>query len=1294
MRKVIQTAAFFAFCASLVCLQWDPPAELGTVREAWAGDCNPNGNCTGQETCENCPADCGVCPDPCGDGSCLIADGENCSTCPADCGICCGNSTCDVLDNECTTCPADCDACSECGDCCGNSVCDAAECTTCPGDCDACTDCGICGGACDDGICDTGECTSCPQDCDACADCGICCGDSTCGSGECSSCPGDCQACADCGDCSGSCGDGTCQAGECGSCPGCNGCPADCDDCTDCGNCGMCGDLPIHDTIPNPPPQQPPGTITTFEAGTIIIPMDGCYARPTFMADKDIEMVFNKTEAEMVCNGNNETDDGLISGYGLVFRLIRAGITIHWPVSTSKTSYRDPDVTITRAGGSPVFKMNYTSGATDDRYGSLAQINYVGAPFLIAAEDVADARAIMASLPQFSAVDLHISQVQFQAEIFRSITELPKLGVLDTSNPADDWDKNDFHFTIGSIDEAGMEPEGSWWHVFDSAELMADRLTTEEFNLVWIPPFDRKNGDPLSAWQQTIIDKLYAWVDDGNPILFQDGSVGAMEGFMEPKWFPPFSAEVPSAFDQHSNGGLLVNGLGGVWGNGKADEQAASDDYGDPASQWAGIVWTGIGGSKYDWRCRPDQGYRDGVRRMVYSYDPTGNCALNDWTFAAWRHKDADTTKGRIYYLGGFHWRKNTASGFRLLLNTILVHAPSGDEPGSEFTGELARAAPIVATVDGIESHNQGTFLSLYPPEPANIYDGSDYDATFEFPLIEGHMRSIDTAVMSDSAVAFEDLATIYDAANGIPNAILAGCGSDYSGSCRTVFTVLDDGSGMQNVIFETNSASQLRPYMGSSLTTDEMDTLMSRVLAGRLEGGVYVPKLGGVDRSTVAIIESSPLAGVQRPTMVYFGALDGMLHAVCADALGACPAKGAELWAFVPPSQLPRLRMNTQRVDGSAKVIDVYGDFDNNGDREWRTVLVFQTGSGDPEIHTEAPAVYAFDITDPANPTYLWDIITPVSRGSYELGVGLNVAMGSVQTNDGLKHYTFIQTNNGGTGGSGWVLTAVETGTGTVAWTKQFGHQSPYDSANPPPPADAIPGGVSAIDRSGGQSIDTILVPTISGDIWMLNADDGSNPLGSEPLFTFNEDFHPVGAPVAIYRDALTGKLHVLLASGGYAVPGATTWSPSNVEQFLISVALDIPVGEAPITRAKVATYGWEYSLGAGNRAYSQPIVAGGEVFVVTDSGDINAAAYGTDVDTGLLHRVGLSDGASKIASPIVLTSGSSSVDVSMGSETVFTGGGSSAQKTDLPDFDDNGSATELVFEAKKGRTLWLQLD
>ena len=99
----------------------------------------------------------------------------------------------------------------------------------------------------------------------------------------------------------------------------------------------------------------------------------------------------------------------------------------------------------------------------------------------------------------------------------------------------------------------------------------------------------------------------------------------------------------------------------------------------------------------------------------------------------------------------------------------------------------------------------------------------------------------------------------------------------------------------------------------------------------------VLAAPLGGVDRSTVAVIEASQVAASSstRPQIVYFGATDGMLHAVCATPGGTtpsgtnlCPAAGTELWAFLPRVQLPLVGTLDTRIDGSPRVVDAFGDF------------------------------------------------------------------------------------------------------------------------------------------------------------------------------------------------------------------------------------------------------------------------------------------------------------------------------------------------------------------------------
>ena len=70
--------------------------------------------------------------------------------------------------------------------------------------------------------------------------------------------------------------------------------------------------------------------------------MDNCYQR------RD-----NATSFETVqCNPNNAgggkqgRDNGVFQGYGLVYFLIKHGITVYWTISPTKTTFTGSDVTV------------------------------------------------------------------------------------------------------------------------------------------------------------------------------------------------------------------------------------------------------------------------------------------------------------------------------------------------------------------------------------------------------------------------------------------------------------------------------------------------------------------------------------------------------------------------------------------------------------------------------------------------------------------------------------------------------------------------------------------------------------------------------------------------------------------------------------------------------------------------------------------------------------------------------------------------------------------------------------
>ena len=88
------------------------------------------------------------------------------------------------------------------------------------------------------------------------------------------------------------------------------------------------------------------------------------------------------------------------------------------------------------------------------------------------------------------------------------------------------------------------------------------------------------------------------------------------------------------------------------------------------------------------------------------------------------------------------------------------------------------------------------------------------------------------------------------------------------------------------------------------------------------------------------------------------------------------CPnyGTGHELWAFIPASQVPRLKNNflsagdRAQINTSPVLSDVYIDTDDDDVADsWRTVVIGASGSG-------GDSFFCLDVTDPSGPTFLWE--------------------------------------------------------------------------------------------------------------------------------------------------------------------------------------------------------------------------------------------------------------------------------------------------------------------------------
>jgi len=111
--------------------------------------------------------------------------------------------------------------------------------------------------------------------------------------------------------------------------------------------------------------------------------------------------------------------------------------------------------------------------------------------------------------------------------------------------------------------------------------------------------------------------------------------------------------------------------------------------------------------------------------------------------------------------------------------------------------------------------------------------------------------------------------------------------------------------------------------------------------------------------------------ANALRKRVVFAGANDGMLHAFDDES-------GEELWAFIPPNLLRRIREMTTPiahltkpifgVDGTPVVRDVY----LNG--KWQTILIAGLGRG-------GPGYFALDVTNPSAPNFMFAFLNDANE-------------------------------------------------------------------------------------------------------------------------------------------------------------------------------------------------------------------------------------------------------------------------------------------------------------------------
>lgn len=165
-------------------------------------------------------------------------------------------------------------------------------------------------------------------------------------------------------------------------------------------------------------------TNTNFAAGSLIIPMDVDFQNA-----------------------------GMLRAFGLLYRLLLAGVPVNWVVLPGKTLYTGT----TANPASPGNSVDFVASATDTRTGAtITNHGYRGGPFVI---DAADRTAALAVITPFTTanpnVAVHSATAAFIAPVSRVLVNAPNIGINADGNE---------NIAFGYLNAAGIpDSKGQAW---------------------------------------------------------------------------------------------------------------------------------------------------------------------------------------------------------------------------------------------------------------------------------------------------------------------------------------------------------------------------------------------------------------------------------------------------------------------------------------------------------------------------------------------------------------------------------------------------------------------------------------------------------------------------------------------------------------------------------------------------------------------------------------------------------------------------------------------------------------
>ncbi|MFZ0724156.1 MAG: hypothetical protein WAM61_00065 [Desulfobacterales bacterium] len=406
------------------------------------------------------------------------------------------------------------------------------------------------------------------------------------------------------------------------------------------------------------------------------------------------------------------------------------------------------------------------------------------------------------------------------------------------------------------------------------------------------------------------------------------------------------------------------------------------------------------------------------------------------------------------------------------------------------------------------------------------------------------------------------------------------------------------------------------------------------------------------------------------RDSVIFVGSRDGMLHAFdagkyrfgdnsetagikenrgyflweekptpppdyCASYAGDCPnyGTGEELWAFIPANLLPRLKNNLLKaddqsfVDASPALADVYIDYspkDGQADT-WRTVLLSAEGNG-------GDTVFCLDVTDPQNPTFMWEFAAPeLFRSRSSPAVAQIGRIRDPNGTDAVKWVAFFVTGKVEDSSLFPAIYMIDITDGSVLRRVVLDDAVDLDESGTIEGAESdygkggVPSGQPAIvDSDENGYIDRMYVATDKGLMYKVNIpDDPKNPKSWDISHcVLNMDFtdddnniipsdqrlHPVYASPTIVVDngVTTGgdiayKIRVLFGTGDSPYYDENINTATTRYHFFAYVDTN-EKGECDPSKH---TLDWFIELPAGNRIFASAFAAAGQIYFGTSTAE-----------------------------------------------------------------------------------------